>query len=115
MCIRDSLRCSHLSRVLQQENERYDTAANQQAFEVFVALIFNMGVGETRYLLVEIKHAQRETRNAMNEKNFFLKSLILSHLSSNREGRRGTTDDFTTSFLHFSLFSTALWDLAINK
>ena len=28
-----------------------------------------------------------------------------------REGRWGTTDDFATSFLHFSLFSTALWDL----
>ena len=26
----------------------------------------------------------------------------------NREGRWGTTDDFATSFLHFSLFSTAL-------
>ena len=25
------------------------------------------------------------------------------HLSLNREGRWGTTDDFTTSFLHFSL------------
>ena len=29
--------------------------------------------------------------------------------------RRGTTDDFTTSFLHFSLFSTALWDLASSR
>ena len=28
------------------------------------------------------------------------------HLSPNREGRWGSTDDFTTSFLHFSLFST---------
>ena len=28
--------------------------------------------------------------------------------SLNREGRWGTTDDFATSFLHFSLFSTAL-------
>ena len=27
------------------------------------------------------------------------------HLSLNCEGRWGTTDDFTTSFLHFSLFS----------
>ena len=27
------------------------------------------------------------------------------------EGRWGTTDDFTTSFFHFSLFSAALWDL----
>ena len=34
------------------------------------------------------------------------------HQSLNREGRLGTTDDFATSFLHFSLFSAALWDLA---
>ena len=34
------------------------------------------------------------------------------HLSLNREGCWGNTDDFATSFLHFSLFSTALWDLA---
>ena len=33
------------------------------------------------------------------------------HQSLNREGRWGTTDDFATSFLHFPLFSTALWDL----
>ena len=45
--------------------------------------------------------------------------LISSHhliiISLNREGRWSTTDDFTTSFLHFSLFSTALWDLANSK
>ena len=29
--------------------------------------------------------------------------------------RWGTTDDFTTSFLHFSLFSIALWDLANSR
>ena len=34
------------------------------------------------------------------------------HQSLNHEGRWGTTDDFATSFLHFPLFSTALWDLA---
>ena len=33
----------------------------------------------------------------------------------NREGRWGTTDDFVTSFLHFSLFSTALWDLPNSR
>ena len=33
------------------------------------------------------------------------------HLSLNLEGRFGTTNDFTTSFLHFCLFFTALWDL----
>ena len=37
------------------------------------------------------------------------------HQSLNREGRWGTTDDFATSFLHFSLFSTALWDLSNSK
>ena len=34
------------------------------------------------------------------------------HLSLNHEGRWGTKDDFATSFLYFSLFSIALWDLA---
>ena len=38
--------------------------------------------------------------------------IIIIYLSLNREGRWGTTDDFATSFLHFSLFSTALWNLA---
>ena len=37
------------------------------------------------------------------------------HQFLNREGRRGTTDDFATSFLHFSLFSTALWDLPNSR
>ena len=37
------------------------------------------------------------------------------HQSLNREGHWGTTDDFATSFLHFSLFSTALWDLPNSR
>ena len=37
------------------------------------------------------------------------------HVSLNREGRWHTTDNFATSFLHFSLFSTALWDLANSR
>ena len=37
------------------------------------------------------------------------------HLSLNHEGHWGTTDDFATSFLHFSLFSTALWDLPNSR
>ena len=37
------------------------------------------------------------------------------HLSLNREGCSGTTDDFANSFLHFSLFSTALWDLPNSR
>ena len=37
------------------------------------------------------------------------------HLSLNREGRWGTTDDFATSFLHLSLFPTALWDFEYSR
>ena len=37
------------------------------------------------------------------------------HQFLHREGRWGTTDDFATSFLHFSLFSTALWDLLNSR
>ena len=37
------------------------------------------------------------------------------HQSLNPEGRWGTTDDVATSFLHFSLFSTALWDLPNSR
>ena len=37
------------------------------------------------------------------------------HLSLNHEGCWGTTDDFTTSFLHFCLFSSALLDLANSR
>ena len=37
------------------------------------------------------------------------------HQSLNREGRCGITDDFATSLLHFSLFSTSLWDLPNSR
>ena len=40
---------------------------------------------------------------------------LSSYLSLNREGHWGTTDDFETSFLHFSLFSTALRDLVNSR
>ena len=42
-------------------------------------------------------------------------SLHHHHLSLNREGCWGATNDFETSFIHFSLFSTALWDLANSR
>ena len=54
--------------------------------------------------------------------NHFLPNLVWwcihhhhHHQSLNREGRWGTTYDFATSFLHFSLFSTALWDLPNSR
>ena len=37
------------------------------------------------------------------------------HQSLNHEGQWGTTDDFSTSFLNFFLFSTALWDLLNSR
>ena len=37
------------------------------------------------------------------------------HYSLNHKGRWGTTDNFATSFLQFSLFSTALWDLPNSR
>ena len=50
---------------------------------------------------------------------FFLqvsKFLLASpHLTLSRDGRLGTTDDFATSFIHFSLLSTALWDLTNSR
>ena len=54
---------------------------------------------------------------ALMKKNVqhFASHHLSSHLSLNRKGRWGTTDDFTTGSLHFSLFSTALWDLANSR
>ena len=53
---------------------------------------------------------------------FFLPSMFIRlhlylhfRLFLNRRGRWGTTDDFTTCFLHFSLFSTSLWYLANSR
>ena len=41
--------------------------------------------------------------------------IIIYPPSLNHEGRWDTTDDFATSFLNISLFSTALWDLANSR
>ena len=43
------------------------------------------------------------------------KLTLSSHLSLNCEGCWGTTGDFTTSFLHFPPFSTALLDSANSR
>ena len=51
----------------------------------------------------------------MFKSKLFFFFFFSSHLSLNPEGLWATTDDSTTSFLHFSLFSTALWDLAPSR
>ena len=53
--------------------------------------------------------------NAYEEGNTSSDRKNHHHQSLNREGRWGTTYDFATSFLHFSLFSTALWDLPNSR
>ena len=52
----------------------------------------------------------------MSDGAFYYRAKSSSHhLSLNREGCWGIRDDFATSFLHFSLFSTALWDLLNSR
>ena len=51
--------------------------------------------------------------NFQFKKIVFIIIIIINPLTA--MGRWGTTDDFATSFLHFSLFSTALWDLLNSK
>ena len=50
-----------------------------------------------------------------SESSWLEANLHHHHLSLNCEDHWGTIDDFTTSFLHSSLFSTALWDLANSR
>ena len=62
-------------------------------------------------------YGQNETECKFSRESSSSKPRTISshHLSLNREGRWGTTDDFATSFLHFSLFSIALLDLANSR
>ena len=48
-------------------------------------------------------------------KSSVIQKTLSSHLSLNHEGCWGTIDDFATSLFHFSLFSTALWDLVNSR
>ena len=66
--------------------------------------------------LLNLHHIQTKSRNkAVNSESDLQSIFLSSYLSLNLEGHWGTTDDFATSFLHFSLFSTALWDLENSR
>ena len=54
-------------------------------------------------------------RNSTPPSSALALTSLSFHLSLNREGRWCSTDDFATIFLHFPLFSTALWDLANSR
>ena len=61
-------------------------------------------VQEGRIAESESLHKQADllfNTESCNSHHLISSHLISSHLSLNREGRWGTTDDFTTSFLHF--------------
>ena len=94
--------------------------ASAVCFGVLLSLLYFCGIqmycskphkGLNRMLL----NGTKEDRMLIFWRILFLKPQTFSspsHLSLNHQGRWGTTDDFTTSFLHFFLFSTAFWDLA---
>ena len=56
-----------------------------------------------------------EKNDGQRKVNMTFKFFLHFHLSIDRAGRLCTTDCFTISFLHFSLYSTALKDLANSR
>ena len=65
---------------------------------------------------VPVSHIpQHSTFQVHTATKIFQLHHLSSHLSLNHEGLWGTTDDFATGFVHFSLFSTALWDLPNSR
>ena len=86
-------------------------------FFIFVVMI-SMHFHVTTCKRSQNKTGQQERiLSTANGKHFSLTSLIsLVYLSFNHEGRRGTTDAVTTSFLHFFPCSPLLlWDLANSR
>ena len=72
---------------------------------------------ETLHLMGTLQQQKEKKRNATGNKwrEQIHHHHHHHHQSLNREGCWCTTDDFATSFLHFSLFSTALWDLPNSR
>ena len=60
-------------------------------------------------------HCLMEVFQPLRDYNLACGSHHHHHQFLNCEGRLGTTDDFACSFLHFSLFSIALWDLLNSR
>ena len=83
-------------------------------------------INKTTRVVLDVNKAFREytVGSGVPQGTVLAPLLVLSHVKDfiniiiiiiNREGRWGTTDDFTTNFLHFPLFSTALWDLPNSR
>ena len=76
----------------------------------------------TFHALSSDRHLEDVSSTTHNKLSSYFSFIIIviwythhHHQSHNCEGRLGTTDNFATSFLHFALFSTALWDLANSR
>ena len=67
-------------------------------------LVFTQGIWEWRKMAKSVLFAA-----------LFHCAVLGCRYLLNCEGCLDTTDNFTTSFLHFSLFSTALWDLVNSR
>ena len=75
----------------------------------FFLLFFTVTVNQLLNMIVCLRHI---SSTALEHRVIIIHHR---HQSLNREGRWGTTNDFATSFPHFSLFSTALWDLPNSR
>ena len=93
----------------------------KDSFSFFLLLFlfcFGLFAINMHFVLLALVPSNLYNTNQRLTETLLLIPRILSHYhhqSRNREGRLGTTDDFATSFLHFSLFSTALWDLPNSR
>ena len=68
-----------------------------------------------RHYIVCLQISGNHIKNTISAGRKFCNLPYHHHLSLNPEVCWGTTDDFATRFLHFSLFSTALLDLANSR
>ena len=108
-CINDSSLPSKKPTTKKKEEEEEKSCIIHnlgQKYGLFIQKAFNV--------LVVVNHWRQNF--CSNEVQIRRTQIALPHHHHhqflNHKGRRGTEEDFTTSFLHFSLFSIALWDLA---
>ena len=73
------------------------------------------GYGDVEFCWVAFLHNSRENNRSIHKYTSELFDHYHHHVSLNREGRWGTTDDFATILLHFPMFTTALWDLPNSR
>ena len=75
------------------------------------------GKEKSKQLLVRVKKWKSIGENVLNNRRLDREhdTHHHHHLFLNREGHWGTKEDFTTSFIHFSLFSTTRWDSANSR